>query len=91
MIISRQLRINVKQLHNARRNLQANNALSEADRKVLLDIIQDSEGRIYPSQMAIDRHNYHLSQVIQINPHKDKSQFDYMADLIDEFERKYCR
>lgn len=44
---ARKPRISFTDIHRARRKLQANIGLSQYDRKVLLDLIQDSERLVY--------------------------------------------
>ena len=85
----RKERIDIRALHKARVKLQAGQELDFESKKVLLDLIQDGERVIYPTQMQKDRYEYQLSMIEKFAPDQEDS-IDTMLDGIIEYEQKFC-
>ncbi len=95
MAVIRNTKINIDALHRAKANLQANQPLNYDQRKVLLDLIQDGEKVLFPTQMERDRYLYAMGIFMMLSaeaePGKYSIELDTASDHIIEFEEKYCK
>jgi hypothetical protein len=58
--------------------------------KVLLDLIQEAEYVLYPSQQEIDIHEYQISLLHNLDSITEPDKCNQIAENVREFERKYC-
>lgn len=86
----RKLKINPDDIHQARRKLLTRSELDPADRRTLLDLIQQSERIIYPGRMEWDRYRNYLQQFQCQHPESQPEVFNNLAEKIMDFEDKYC-
>lgn len=88
------LKIDVEQLHKARRKLQSKldgDNFTGEEREALLALISAGKKVLYPNRMALDRYKYNIDQIGKIDKNTNPRQFENFAEQIEEFEEKYCR
>ncbi|WP_020402228.1 hypothetical protein [Gracilimonas tropica] len=65
--------------------------ISDEERFYLIEVINNSEGLFYPSRIQRSMHEQHLSMIPDIDPIHEAGQHTEIANMIRQYEMRYCK